>query len=131
MGKGTEFERETIKNLKTLFTNPSSLASKAKLAAKFKAKPIVSNMPDLPDSSLEIFFSIETDPMRDVCYFHGFLERKSKDLNSVKYWAFFADHSIPQEEKCAFEAAYNYLQKSKPFVMYYYTKYERTIWRKL
>jgi len=29
----------------------------------------------IPSAARELFFDIEVDPMRDICYLHGFVER--------------------------------------------------------
>jgi predicted RecB family nuclease len=84
-----------------------------------------------PDSPLEIFFDIETDPMRDICYLHGFVERRNLDNSTEKYVAFFANSPTSEEEEKAFAEAWNYIKSSRPFAIYYYSKYERTVWRKI
>ena len=45
--------------------------------------------------------------------------------------AFFADTATPEAEKEAFAGAWRYMQESQPCAIYYYSKYERTIYRKL
>ena len=45
----------------------------------------------LPGSDKALFFDIEVDHMRDICYFHGFLERTYRDNNKERFVAFFAD----------------------------------------
>jgi predicted RecB family nuclease len=96
-----------------------------------KKPPILKGPLDLPDSDVEIFFDIETDPMQDVCYLHGFVERRNSDNKAEKFISFFADDPAPDEEKKAFAGAWEYIKASRPCVIYYYSKYERTIWRKL
>jgi predicted RecB family nuclease len=85
----------------------------------------------LPRAALEIFFDIEVDPMREICYLHGFVERLGGDNDKERYIAFFADTATPEAEEAAFSGALNYLMESSPAMIYYYSKYERTIWRKL
>jgi predicted RecB family nuclease len=86
---------------------------------------------NLPQSETELFFDVETDPMRDICYLHGFVERHDRDLGSEKYVAFFSNQPTPEDEQKSFKEAWNYIQKHQPCVIYYYSPYERTIWRKL
>ncbi len=105
--------------------------SRAQLQLKPSSKPYCTGDVCFPASSLEIFFDIETDPMRDVCYLHGFVERRSLDNGTEKYVAFFADKPTPEEEEEAFRKAWEYIKAARPCAMYYYSKYERTIWRKL
>ena len=95
------------------------------------AKPYLIESISLPTFEKEIFFDIETDPMQDVCYLHGFIERKNGRTTTEKYYSFFADEPTPENEEKAFADAWKYIQNSKPCIIYYYSKYERTIWRKL
>ena len=105
--------------------------ARAQLQLKAGSKPYCKKALSLPASPLEIFFDIETDPMRDVCYLHGFVERRDNDSKTEKYVAFFADNPTAEEEKRAFGEAWEYIRACRPCVIYYYSKYERTIWRKL
>ncbi|MHC4322477.1 MAG: TM0106 family RecB-like putative nuclease, partial [Planctomycetota bacterium] len=125
-----------ISGSKTLFPGigPDTLKkfqSRAQLQIQSDAKPYVTDSLTLPDPSIEIFFDIETDPMRDICYLHGFVKRKNHDNATEEYVAFFADEPTPEKEKKAFSDAWDYIINSRPSMMYYYSKYERTIWRKL
>jgi predicted RecB family nuclease len=45
--------------------------------------------------------------------------------------AFFADDDSPNAEREAFGQAIEFFRKSQPAVMFYYSKYERTFYRKL
>ncbi len=104
---------------------------RAILLSKSGSKPYLKSQITLPDAPIELFFDIETDPMRDICYLHGFLERRNGDNSSERYVAFFSDQPDEQEEKRAFSQAWEFIQKSMPCVIYYYSPYERTQWRKL
>jgi len=86
---------------------------------------------NLPTPALEIAFDIETDPMRDHCYLHGFLERRADGAPSRGYVPFFSVAPTPEAERAAFAEAWNYVKSSQPCVLYIYSKYERTWWRKL
>src|SRR5205823_4832329 len=47
-------------------------------AAMLKASPPQAHLRfpvSLDPASLELFFDIEVDPLRDICYLHGFVER--------------------------------------------------------
>ncbi|MGY4330223.1 putative RecB family nuclease [Bradyrhizobium sp. LB7.2] len=81
--------------------------------------------------STELFFDIEVDPLRDVCYLHGCVERKYGDNETERYVAFFADEATPAAERRAFAAALDYFAARPAAGIYYYSKYERTIYRKL
>jgi predicted RecB family nuclease len=104
---------------------------RAKLITTKGAKPYLTAPLNLPHSETELFFDIEVDPMRDICYLHGFVERSGGDNGSERYIAFFADSVNASEEERAFSEALRYIREQQPCIIYYYSKYERTIWRKL
>lgn len=125
-----------IEGKKTRFPGigPATLVKfheRAKLVKADGATPYLTEPLALPNAELEIFFDIETDPMRDICYLHGFVERRGGDDSTERYIAFFTEDVSEAAEKRAFSEAWQYLQDNAPHVIYYYSKYERTIWRKL
>jgi uncharacterized protein len=75
----------------------------------------------------DIFFDVETDPMRDVCYLHGFAERLRGEQD-FSYTSFFAE---PDQERDAFVQAVAYLRERPEHVIYHYSPYEKTIYRRL
>ena len=101
------------------------------ITAGEQAKPYLRESITLPGAELELFFDIEVDPMRDICYLHGFVERRHRNNETERFVAFFADEPTAAAERQAFEAAWCYLRKRQSTIMYYYSKYERTIYRKL
>jgi predicted RecB family nuclease len=80
---------------------------------------------------LELFFDVEVDPLRDVCYLHGFIERHQGDKKTERFVAFFAEAPTSASEREAFAAALDYLAARDAAVIYYYSKYERTTYCKL
>jgi predicted RecB family nuclease len=84
-----------------------------------------------PPLATEIFFGVEVDPMHDFCYLHGFIERRNGDSPKEVYYCFFADRITPEEEERAFAEGWHFIVQRQPCTIYYYSKYERTIWRKL
>lgn len=84
-----------------------------------------------PRHDRELFFDIEVDPMRDICYLHGFVERLRRDNATERFVATFAEAATPEAEKKAFSEAWHYIQERQPCTIYYYSKYERTIYRTL
>jgi uncharacterized protein len=84
-----------------------------------------------PSNAIELFFDIETDPMNDLCYLHGFVERRNRASGCEQYFGFFAATPDSDGEREAFTAAYAYLAHSMPCTVYTYSKYERTWWRRL
>jgi predicted RecB family nuclease len=128
--------RPLISGGKTIFQGigPDTLITfqvRARLLSTEGAKPYLRAQITLPDHARELFFDIEVDPMRDVCYLHGFVERLGRDNNTERFAAFFADACTPAAEREAFAAAVGYIRASRPCAIYYYSKYERTIYRKL
>ena len=104
---------------------------RAKLTKTKDASPYLTAPLSLPHSETELFFDIEVDPMRDLCYLHGFVERRGGDSSTERYIAFFANDASAGEEERAFAEAWRYINDNQPCVIYYYSKYERTIWRQL
>ena len=124
VGKKTIFSRIGISSLQKFQT-------RAKLLTKPNAKPLITSPINLPNAPTELFFDIETDPMRDICYLHGFVERNNGDNNTEQFYAFIANAATEAEEEKAFAEAWAYVQSRQPCIIYYYSKYERTWWRKL
>jgi len=123
-GGKTIFPRIGLKKL-------AQFQDRARLLKDRNAVPYLKEQILLPEAERELFFDIETDPMRDICYLHGFVERNDGDIKTERYVAFFADGPSPEEEEQAFAEAWEYVCKSLPCVIYYYSHYERTIWKKL
>lgn len=108
---------------------------------KFKARAVLQTQPDakpylkrkltIPSTEMEVFFDIETDPIRDLCYLHGFLERRGGDPTTEKYVSFFAEETTFEEEERIFAKAWEYVQSTRPSILFYYSPYERTYWKKL
>lgn len=126
----------TDKGKKTVFpgVGPDTLRkmqARAKLLSIKDGKPYLRAPVALPHSERELFFDIEVDPMRDVCYLHGFVERNGGDSAKERFVYFFADDPTPEAEERAFAGAWAYMQASVPCSIYYYSKYERTLYRKL
>jgi predicted RecB family nuclease len=107
------------------------LHNRAKLLATKDAKPYLRAPVALPASSRELFFDVEVDPMRNVCYLHGFVERIDGDIAKEQFVSFFANDLTNEAEARAFAEAWCFMQASLPCAIYYYSKYERTIYRKL
>lgn len=61
----------------------------------------------LPHSGIELFFDVETDPMKDICYLHGIVEHRNSDPQTERYVAFFANQPAPEDEHKAFKDAWN------------------------
>ena len=80
---------------------------------------------------VELFFDVEVDPLRDICYLHGFVERHNGDNTTETFVPFLAEEPTLQAERESFTAAFDYLAAHADAGIYYYSKYERTIYRRL
>ena len=125
-----------ISGKKTLFTGigPNVLRKLhecARLVSSPNPQPYLSAPLRLPHSEIEVFFDIETDPVRDFCYLHGMLERRGGDNSTERFDAFFAVDLSAEAEHDAFVAAWGYLCARPSAIIYFYSKYERIIWRVL
>ncbi|MBR0749969.1 TM0106 family RecB-like putative nuclease [Bradyrhizobium japonicum] len=123
-GKKTVFAGIGADRFRALHARAALL--KAPSPRAYLRKPIV-----LDVFPLELFFDVEVDPLRAICYLHGFVERKNGDNGTERFVPFFADEATPVAERNAFAAALDYLASRVDAGIYYYSKYERTIYRKL
>jgi predicted RecB family nuclease len=80
---------------------------------------------------LELFFDVEVDPLRDICYLHGIIERHDGRSETEKYVYFLAEEESDESERDAFAEAYAYLRDHSDAAIYFYSKYERTVYRRL
>src|SRR5579871_226754 len=102
-----------IKGKKTIFAGlgPDRLKTFQARAALLKdpaPKPYLKALIQLTKYPTELFFDIEYDPMRDICYLHGFVERRSQDNITERFVYFFADEPTAESEKSAFASAMEY-----------------------
>ena len=104
---------------------------RAQLQTEIDAKPYLLEQVAFPSQNLELFFDVETDPMRNICYLHGFVERRDGDISTEKFIPFFAQQPTQEAEEDAFAKAWQYIRESDMTAIYFYSKYERTIWRGL
>lgn len=123
-GKKTEFPGLGVERLK-LFRE------RAILLKTEDPKPYLRSTIKLPATKIELFFDIEVDPLRDHCYLHGIVERHDGDNETEKFVSFFASEPTPASEYEAFAAAIAYFKSVPDGAIYHYSKYERTIYRKL
>jgi len=140
VGSVSELDNANLGNFtrgkKTIFsgigiTSLEKFQERAKLLIHPNPSPYLKEPISLPEIALELFFDIETDPFRNICYLHGFLERRNNDNSTEKYSCYFAENPIPEDEKRAFAEAWAYVQRCLPCAIYYYSSYEKTHWKKL
>ena len=126
------FVNDKGKSIVRNFT-PESLAkfqARAILRAT-KGDPYLKAPLELPQHAVELFFDIETDPSRDHCYLHGFIERRNRDNASEQFFGFFSPEPTLNGEHDAFAEAWAYVKSRQPCAIFIYSKYERTWWRNL
>lgn len=125
-----------IEGKKTIFkgVGPDRLRTfheRAKLLTDPDAKPYLKAPIALPHSNVELFFDIEVDPLRDFTYLHGIIERHNGDNDTEKFFAYFAEDETEEAERHAFAESFHHLTANPAATIWYYSKYERTIYRKL
>jgi predicted RecB family nuclease len=107
------------------------LRARAAMLKASPAKPYLREPVSLDSFPFELFFDVEVDPLRGICYLHGFVERTNRDNNTERFVSFFAEEPTPAAECDAFAAALDYLATHADAAIYYYSKYERTTYRRL
>ena len=97
------------------------------------AQPYLTRSFDWPNPSVELFFDIETDPMRDLCYLHGFVirERDAAGQPREHFEGIFAAEPNARAEREAFAAAMALFRRHADALVVHYSKHERTEYRKL
>src|SRR5262249_23479914 len=125
-----------IKGSKTVFKGLGAerlklFYARAVMLKEVTPRPFLRMPVILPIRSVELFFDVEVDPLQDICYLHGFIERRDGKDETERYLYFFTDEVTSSGERDAFAAAVAFLKSRPESVIYYYSKYERTIYRKL
>ncbi|MBU1690654.1 MAG: TM0106 family RecB-like putative nuclease [Gammaproteobacteria bacterium] len=124
-GKVTTFDKISQDSLRKFHARAQLLSTSG--ASAYLKEPV-----HLPVARHEVYFDIEADPMRDVVYLHGFVERMHGQSATARFVPFFADGFDPAQEEEVFRGAWEYLQsRLQDSTIYYYSKYERTAYRKL
>jgi predicted RecB family nuclease len=125
-----------IKGKKTVFPGMGAdrlrqLQARAVMLKGSPPKPYLREPVTLDVFPIELFFDVEVDPLRGICYLHGFVERHNADNATERFVPFLAAEPTSGAERDAFAAALDYLATRAEAAIYYYSKYERTIYRKL
>jgi uncharacterized protein len=125
-----------IKGKKTIFQGLSAdrlrlFHTRARLLTEPNAAAFLRAPVELPAPPLELFFDIEADPMRDCVYLHGFIERRDRKAATETFTGFFADEPTRGSEREAFAGAIGFMRARPDSSIFYYSKYERTMYRKL
>ncbi len=101
--------------------------ARARLLTEEGSRPCFTGPVSFPPAGRELFYDVETDPMRDVCYLHGFVVREG---DREVFRGFFADTPEEEDERRAFAEAWE-LISSGFTALYVYSSYERTTLKSL
>ncbi|MGH8143822.1 MAG: TM0106 family RecB-like putative nuclease, partial [Steroidobacteraceae bacterium] len=104
---------------------------RAELAVTPEPVPYLTRPVVWPSAEVELFFDIETDPMRDLCYLHGLVIREGGPGSAERFEGIFATEATPAAEQEAFAAAMARFRAYPSAAVVHYSKYERTEYRKL
>jgi predicted RecB family nuclease len=104
---------------------------RAALLLQPDAEPFLTRAFRWPEARVELFFDIETDPLRGRCYLHGFVIREAGDNGSERFEGIFASDVSDEAECAAFAAAMEVFHRHADALIVHYTKYERTEYRRL
>ena len=108
----------------------NKIVNRANIIVKYK-HPVAYKPINFPTVLKDLFFDIETDPTQDFVYLHGIYERDK--YGNEKYLNFFAENNSKDEEERTWKSFWNYINSlsKEDFVVYYYSAYEKTVYRKL
>jgi predicted RecB family nuclease len=104
---------------------------RAALMLQPDAQPYLTRAVRWPQAAVELFFDIETDPLRERCYLHGFVIREGGDTSRERFEGIFATDITDSAEREAFAAAMQVFRSHPDAVLVHYSKYERTEYRRL
>jgi len=95
------------------------------------AQPYLTQPVTWPGAGVELFFDIETDPLRELCYLHGFVIREGGNNGSERFEGIFASDTTDAAEREAFGAAMALFRSHVGALVVHYSKYERTEYLRL
>jgi predicted RecB family nuclease len=106
---------------------------RAKLLTSGSREPVILECFDLLQKPIEVYFDIEADPTQDIVYLHGVVERRNGDNSTRKFYGFTAHEVSNISERDAWAEFWAYIRQlpADEWAMYYYSKYERTQYRRL
>lgn len=95
------------------------------------AQPCLTRAFTWPEAPVELFFDLETDSLRGLCYLHGFVIRDSAAATTERFEGFFATDITPAAEREAFVQAMALFRRFPDALVVHYSKAERTEYRRL
>ena len=107
------------------------LKARAVLAIAQDPQPYLTKVFAWPSARIELFFDIETDPLRDLVYLHGFVIRENGECASERFEGIFAEDLTREAERAAYAQAIAVIRRYPEAIVVHYSKYERTHYRLL
>jgi predicted RecB family nuclease len=107
------------------------MQARARLATADDPVPYLTRAVTWPQADVELYFDIETDPLRDLVYLHGFMIREGGDTASERFVGIFADEPTRAAEKAAFARSMTIFRQYPTAVVIHYSQFERTHYRNL
>jgi predicted RecB family nuclease len=95
------------------------------------AQPYLTRPVQWRHAGVELFFDIEKDPLRELCYLHGFVIREGGDSANERFEGIFATDITDEAECEAFAASLEVFRRYPDALVVHYSKYERTEYRRL
>jgi len=102
--------------------------ARARLQLATHPQPFALRPLELPPSDHVLFFDVETDPMLDFCYLHGFW---CVEAGTSRFVAFHTTDDSRNEERRIFAEALQFVRERPQAVVVHYSPYERVTWRSL
>jgi predicted RecB family nuclease len=104
---------------------------RAALAQQKDPQPYLRSPWTARSADVELFLDVETDPLRDWCYLHGVVIRDFTQAGRERFEASWMESLTPMAERDAFASVWALIQSRPDAVIYVYSAYERTQYRKL
>jgi uncharacterized protein len=102
--------------------------ARARLQLASEPKPYALQALALPPPNHVLFFDVETDPMLDFCYLHGFW---LVEAGAKRFVEFHTRNDSREEERRAFAEALRFVRERPDAAIVHYSPYERVTWRSL
>ena len=97
--------------------------ARAVLAIADNPVPYLTKSIAWPTAPAELFFDIETDSMRNLCYLHGFVIREGSKTRGERFEAIYVADLTKNAERVAFAAAMAIFRRYSEAVIVHYSKY--------
>lgn len=102
--------------------------ARARLQVEPGGRPYALTALNLPQARTILYYDVETDPMLDFCYLHGFWVVEGGEGRFV---AFHTRDASREEEQRAFAECAEFVRSQPDAPVVHYSAYEKTTWRGL